>query len=68
MTHNEYLAKMNTLSECEQLCLYHAEERKVQHCFREADGAMGCFERIRNLMIKLEIQYGNQYAHDPEKL
>ena len=56
-TQQDYKTILETLVHCSNLCADHAEERKVQHCFREADGAMGCLERIRLEMIRLKLEY-----------
>lgn len=53
----QYKTIMETLMMCSNLCAEHAEERKTRHCFREADGAMGCLELIRIEMIKLKLKY-----------
>ena len=56
-TQQDYKTILEALIHCSNLCADHAEERKVQHCFREADGAMGCLERIRIEMIRLKLEY-----------
>jgi hypothetical protein len=40
-----------TLSLCKTICLDRAEELKVLHRFREADGAMSCYLKIKELIL-----------------
>jgi hypothetical protein len=52
-------AVQETLSLCKKICYDRAEELKVLHRFREADGAMGCYERIKKLILN-----GEKNAYD----